>query len=56
MRIIIPKNISDMQAEFAPYMHYVEGQGVVLDSNAPSDIVEKKKIVDKWFEDHKNNI
>ena len=52
MRLIIPNEIKKMQEKFAPYMHYIKGQGMVLDSAAPSEIVEMKQKVSKWFEDH----
>lgn len=55
MRLIIPKEIAEMQDKYAPYMHYVKGQGMVLDSDAPLEIVALKKTVDEWFLEHRRN-
>ena len=52
MRIIIPKEIKEMQDKIAPYKQYVEGQGVVLVSDAPEEIVNLNRIVSKWFEEN----
>lgn len=52
MRLIIPKEICDMQDKYAQYMHYEKGAGMVLDSNAPQEIIDAKIIVDKWFAEH----
>lgn len=55
MRQTIPKKICDMQDKCAPYLHYVKDKGVVLDSDAPSEIVDLKNEVDKWFEQHQRD-
>lgn len=54
MRQIIPKKICELQDKFAPYMIYVEGEGVVLAPDAPPEIVSIKIEVDEWFDKHKN--
>ena len=51
MRLIIPDEILNMQKEYAPYLHYVEGKGRVLVDDAPPEIVEMKAKVEKWFAD-----
>ena len=52
MRQIIPKEIFELQEICAPYLHYVEGQEVVFVPDTPLDIIETKKKVEKWFEEH----
>ncbi len=52
MRQIIPSKIKDMLDKQAPYLHYKEGEGMVLDSNAPEEIKEYRKITTKWFEEN----
>ena len=52
MRQIIPQEITKLQDKYAPYMHYVEGQGMVLASDAPLDVVEAKEKAQKWFDEH----
>lgn len=49
MRLIIPNEIQNMQKKYAPYLRYVEGKGRVLVDDAPSEIVEMKAKVEKWF-------
>ena len=52
MRKIIPQDIKDMLDKQAPYLHYVEGEGMVLVPEAPKEIVELREITSKWFEEH----
>lgn len=53
MRLIIPKEISDMSRKVFPYLQLVEGQGLVLKPDAPSDIVQMRETVLQWFADNK---
>ena len=43
MRQIIPKEIVELQDICAPYLYYVEGQGVVFVPDTPLNIIEAKK-------------
>ena len=52
MRQIIPKEISVLLEKQAPYLHYVEGEGMVLLPDAPPEIVQIRAETLKWFEEH----
>lgn len=52
MRLIIPENINKLLEQQAPYLHYVEGEGVVLLPDAPPEIVQAREITRKWFDEH----
>lgn len=52
MRLIIPENIKKMQDEQAPYLHYVEGEGVVLVPDAPPHIRRLREMTQKWFDEN----
>lgn len=52
MRHIIPKEITEMLDKQAPYLHYVEGIGMVLREDAPPEIVEIREKTLEWFREH----
>ena len=52
MRQIIPKEVTEMLNKQAPYLHYVEGNGMVLKEDAPPEIVEIRVKTLKWFREH----
>ena len=49
MRIIIPEEINEMLEKQKPFLHYVEGEGVVLVPDAPDDIVKLREKTLEWF-------
>ena len=52
MRIAIPEEINKKLEKQEPYLHYVEGEGVVLVPDAPADIVKLREETLKWFRDN----
>lgn len=56
MRTAIPKEISEMNDKTFPYLNYLKGEGFVLTSDAPPEIVKMREIVLKWFEEHNTDI
>lgn len=52
MRQIIPPEISKKIDTVMPYMKFTEGQGRMLVSDAPQEIISMKQEVDRWFKEH----
>lgn len=55
MRLIIPEEIEKKLKEQEPFLHYVEGEGVVLIPDAPDRIVKLRKETQKWFADNRQS-
>lgn len=47
MRVIYSEKVKELVDIVAPYMKYVDGVGMVLRDDAPPDVVEAKKELDK---------
>lgn len=51
MRIAIPEEVKEMLEKQEQYLHYVEGEGIVLVSDAPAEIVKLREDTLRWFSD-----
>ena len=53
MRCVYPEKIEKLIYLIAPYTVYMKGKGRVLRDDAPPEIIEAKKELDKYHEEFK---